>query len=350
MNGFQYIITPKCRLENSIKMRILITGATGFIGVKLCLRLANQGHIIHALYRSESKIQQLKHDNIRLLKGDITNIRSLEFAMQSCDYVYHLASYTKLWVKNHDTYSKINYQGTLNVLNVANKLGIKKIVVTSTAGVFGPSTNNIVSEKSKKPTDFFTEYELTKAKAEDLVKDHVRKGQNVVIVNPTRVFGPGLLSASNSVTKIISLYIKGRFRIIPGNGKSIGNYVFIDDVVNGHILAMEKGEKGERYILGGINVSYIEFFKSLANVSGKKYSQFKLPVFLMLSISLLMFFLGRRFGIAPLITPCWVRKYCYNWELSCKKAIEKLRYEITPLEEGLRRTVCYLISINQNPS
>ena len=104
------------------------------------------------------------------------------------------------------------------------------------------------------PIPFFIHFmKETKAEAEKIALDYSKKGLDVVTVNPTRVYGPGKLTESNSMTKIVRLYISGLWRIIPGDGKSIGNYVFIDDVVEGHILAARFGRKGERYILGGEN-------------------------------------------------------------------------------------------------
>ncbi len=325
-------------------MKIFITGATGYIGTNLALRLANSGHIVHALYRSLAKTSQLKHKNIKLFHGNISDIESLERAMQSCEYVYHVAGFAQAWAKNPKTFYDLNVLGSLNVVNTANKLGVKKIVFTSTAGVFGPSTNGTINEESKRAVNFFTEYESSKSKAEEKLLELVSKGQNIVIVNPTRVYGPGLLSVSNSVTKMIKLYIEGKFHIIPGNGKSIGNYVFIDDVVEGHILAMEKGKPGEKYILGGTNASYNEFFETLINVSQKKYFLFKLPLFFMVATSNLMILMPKLFGKPPLITPAIVRRLLYNWYVTSNKAVNKLGYKITPLAEGMKKTLNWLES------
>lgn len=328
-------------------MKILVTGATGFLGINLCNELVKRGYIVNALYRSESKAKSIKHKNIHLFKGDITDIRSIENAMVNCDYVFHMAAYAQVWSKKSDTFYKINYTGVLNVLDVAEREGVKKIIVTSTAGVFGPSDNNIINENSRRQVDYFTLYEKTKAGAEELILKRAARGLNVVIVNPTRVYGPGLMNTSNSVTKMIKLYVEGKFRFLPGNGNSIGNYVFIDDVVNGHILALEKGITGERYILGGENISYIDFFKVLSEISKKKYLLFKFPLYLMLLISFFMLLIAKGFGVKPLITPGWVRKYNYNWILSSDKARKNLGYKITPLRTGIARTLDFIKKENR---
>ena len=323
-------------------MKIFITGATGYIGTNLALHLANSGHTVRALYRSKSKAISLKHNNIKLFEGNISDTKSLERAMQSCDGVFHVAAFAQVWAKDPKIFFDINVDGASNVLNIAAQSGVKKIVVTSTAGVFGPSINEAVTEESKRTIDFFTEYERSKSVAEEKILDLVSKGQNIVIVNPTRVYGPGLLSVSNAVTRMIKLYIEGKFHIIPGNGKSIGNYVFIDDVVDGHILAMNKGKPGEKYILGGTNASYKEFFDTLINVSQKKYFLFKLPLSFMTATSNLMMLMSKLFGKPPLITPSWVKRLMYDWEISSKKAENALGYKITPLAEGMKKTINWI--------
>ena len=138
-----------------------------------------------------------------------------------------MAAYAAAWEKKPGDFSKYNVQGTINVIETAKKLGINDIVVTSTAGVFGPSLNEIITEATVSNIPYFTGYERSKAESERIISDYVRKGMRIVIVNPTRVYGPGALNESNSVTKMIKSYIEGKWHIIPGNGKSIGNYVFV---------------------------------------------------------------------------------------------------------------------------
>jgi nucleoside-diphosphate-sugar epimerase len=218
------------------------------------------------------------------------------------------------------------------------------MVFTSTAGVLGPSIQGIVNEDTKKSVDYFLEYERTKAIAEEKVKEYIAKGLNCVIVNPTRVYGPGLLSKSNSVTIMIKSFAEGKWRIIPGNGKSIGNYVFINDIVDGHLLAMEKGKSGERYILGGSNISYLEFFKILKEQTGQKHLMIKLPLFIMLTVANAMILITKVFGVKPLITPALVKKFNYNWIVSSEKALNELGYKPVSFAEGAKKTLEWLKS------
>lgn len=182
-------------------------------------------------------------------------------------------------------------------------------------------------------------YEQSKAAAEELVRQTSNETMPVVIVNPTRVFGPGQLTESNSVTKMIIGYKKGNWRVIPGNGKSSGNYVYINDVVNGLLLAMTNGRGGENYILGGENIDYNCFFALLSEVCGKKHTLFHLPLAVMLTAAKLMEAGTRQFSIAPKITQQLVRKFNLNWELTSEKAHRELGYSPTPLRSAFAETL-----------
>ncbi|QEC68877.1 SDR family oxidoreductase [Panacibacter ginsenosidivorans] len=324
-------------------MKIFVTGATGYIGNNLAKRLAGEGHIIHALNRSAQKSTLLNHDNIQLFKGDITDPASVKNAMQGCEQVYHLAAYARVWAKDPSTYHTLNVEGTRHVLEAARELAINDIVVTSTAGVLGPSGERPVKEDDPRIGEMLNEYEETKTQSEEMCRDYSRRfGMRIVMVNPPRIYGPGVDSESNALTRMVHLYMQGKWRILPGDGKRTGSYVHIDDVVNGHVLAMQKGRAGERYILSGENVSYTTFFNTLAKVNGKKNFLLPLPVWVMVLAGYGMMGLTKITGKPPLLTPKWIRKYLYDWSLSCEKAQRELGYTYRSLEEGLQQTVDWL--------
>lgn len=320
-------------------MAIFITGATGFIGAKLALMLAEQGHTVHAIYRSLSKTKEINHPNLKWFPGDIMDIESLEKAMTGCNQVYHIAANATVWEKTPGDFHRFNVTGTIHVLDTADKLGIRDIVVTSTAGVFGPSLKNKITEQTVSELPFFTGYEASKAESEKRILEYVKKGMRVIIVNPTRVYGPGALNESNSVTIMKKKYVEGKWYAIPGNGESIGNYVFVEDVVNGHILAMEKGRAGERYILGGENVTYNQFFEVLREVSGVNKRLYKVPLTFMLGAANLMLLINKLTKIPPKITPAHIRKFNYHWEVLSDKAKTELGYAPHSFREGSRKTV-----------
>jgi len=328
-------------------IKIFISGATGFIGSRLALRLADEGNIIHALYRSENKTGIIKHRNIRLFKGDILDRTSLTPAIEGCLQVYHTAAFAKTWDINPANIYRLNIEGTINVISAGLETGAKQFVCTSTAGVFGPSgKNNSVEESFPKPKKYFTHYESSKAILEHIFRILSKSGTSIVIVNPTRVYGPGILSESNGVTRMIKSYTEGRWRMIPGNGKSIGNYVHVEDVVTGHILAMNNGVPGENYILGGSNVSYNDLFSELAVLTGKKFKMINIPVWFMLLLSHGLLFYAKISGKEPFITPPLVKKFVCDWNVSSSKAINELGYNSMSLNTGLKNTLDWLNSLH----
>lgn len=324
-------------------MKIFVTGATGYIGAHLIKRLSALGHTVHTLIRSSELSKNISYPNILFFKGDLLDVESIEVAMKGCDLVYHLAGYAKVWAKEAKTYFDVNVIGTKNVLDIAGNLSIKKIVVTSTSGVFGASLyGKTITENHSRDMDFFNEYESSKALAELKIKDYVIDGLDVVIVSPTRVYGPYLFGKPESVTLLIEKYVAGNWRYIPGNGTIIGNYIFIDDVVQGHILAMEKGKKGHTYILGADNIDYNDFFNRLSKISGIKRQMIHLPIGLQIAFSYLQW-MKTWFGKEPLITPKWIAKGKYDWRVSAQKAKDELGLNPISLDEGLKKTVEWII-------
>lgn len=327
-------------------MKSMVTGATGFIGNRLVNELLNLGAEVHVLARSQKKVVELFGNKVSFFEGDLWNTDIIKEATRNCDVIFHLAAFANIWSKDKTLAFKTNVTGTKNILDAALKNKVKRVVFTSSSAVLSPSVNGeIIDETSAMPKKYLTDYETTKVMAEQLCVDYSKKGLDVVIVNPPRVFGPGLLNKSNSVTILIKKYISGKWRFIPGNGEAIGNYVFIDDVVKGHLLASQKGLSGEKYILGGTNISFNGFFNTLSKFSGKSYRLFHLPLSLLLVVSKFELFMAETFGKSPLISPPWARRYLQNRPVSSKKAITQLEYTITPLEEGMLKTIEWLKSV-----
>lgn len=324
-------------------MKIFISGATGFIGSRLAMRLAEDGNTVHALYRDDSKAAFIKHPNIKLFKGDILDYNSLEIPMQGCDQAYHAAAFAKVWQKDSMQIYRQNIEGAMNVIRAAIDAKVERIVCTSTAGVLGYSAGSGCSdEQAPCPPSYFLDYECSKRILEESIKTLAATGTEIIIVSPTRVYGPGLLSDSNGVTRIMQRYLKGRWRIIPGNGKSVGNYVFVEDVVTGHIQAMQHGKPGEKYLLGGTDLSYDEFFDELSKATGLSYYMLHVPVPVSELVARLMMVFARITGKPPLITPSLVRKYYHNWRVSSHKAARELNYKPTDFRTGAGLTVDWL--------
>ena len=330
---------------SSPPQRVFVTGATGFIGTRLAGELARTGHTVVALCRSSSDRTGLAHEKIESIEGDVCDVPSLERGMRGCTQLYHLAAYAKNWARRKSRFHEVNVEGTRNVVAAARSAGIERVVCTSTIVTFGPTgPRGLGDEATQRATPtFFTEYEETKALAEREALDCAARGLPLVIVNPTRVYGPGKLTEGNSVTLMVDQYDRGRVPVLLNRGANVGNYVYIDDVVRGHILAMEKGSSGDRYILGGENVSLAQLFRTVDAVSGRRHFQVSLPPVIARLYARKERFVAERFGLYPRITPGWVDTFLHDWVYSSARAARELGYTITPLAEGMRRTYEWLI-------
>ena len=324
-------------------MNIFLTGATGYIGHALANQLVNNGDRVHALVRNVSKAKILLHPAIRLFEGDIADVNSVRDAMSGCDHVYHLAGYARLWSAKKGIFYDANVSGTRNVLKAALQNNIKKLVYTSSCGVFGNSLKHPLSEKDSRVSSFTNDYDLSKHICECMVREYVAKGFHGVIVNPSRVYGPGPAAFSNPISKMIERCLEGKLVIVPRPGNVLANYAFIDDVVNGHIAAMRIGGAGERYILGGDNLTYDEVVDIIrTEIFDPRVVSLGSSVLKGIGFWNLLKY--RITGVEPNLTPNMIRRITNHAALDCSKAISQLNYKVTPFRKGIRATITY----NQN--
>ena len=323
-------------------MKVLVTGATGYVGQRLAYRLAEGGATVHALARSPEKAKALRHERITVFPGDILDPATLARAAEGCEQAYHAAALVSVWARDPGAYRQVNVGGTVNVLEAAKSAGIARVVVTSTAGVFGPSEGGLVDEATPRRIPFFNAYESSKAEMHAAVRDRAAGGLHAAIVCPTRIYGPGPMGEGNAATQMIARYVAGRWRALPGDGRRSGNYVFVDDVIDGHLAAMSRGRAGEAYTLGGENATYRQLFDTLAAVSGTRHRLFPVPIALLMAFAHTEQKRAEWFGRKPLITPSWVRRYSYDWANSSAKAGSELGYAPRSLRDGLAATVAWL--------
>lgn len=324
-------------------MKVFITGATGYIGHQLAKKLADQDYEVNALVRDIDSNKIPKHENIKPFKGNLCDIESIQNAMTGCHYVFHMAAFTDLKCNKIDNFYKTNVLGTANVLKAALEEHIKKVIYTSTLSVFGPALSQVpITEDQPRLTSYSNDYELTKTMSEEVVSEYVKKGLHCSILNVSRVYGPGLNTYSNGVNKIISKIIRDKFLFVPSKLNVTANYVFISDVINAQLLALEHGKAGEKYIIGGENADYDGLFKKIINLSNSNISILKINYDILKSgvsfISNLNWLLGMN---APL-TPKVLDSLFTNRGASSKKAMSELNYKITPLDRGLKHTINFL--------
>lgn len=331
--------------------RVLITGAGGFVGGQLALFLADKDIEVNAMHRPGSKLSTRlnNHPKIHSTPANLIDLDSLILACKDCDHIFHLAAYAQPWAKDMSTYYDVNVGGTINVLTAAQTNKVKRIVITATAGTFGPQVDDsLITEEIKQVLPPFTEYERTKQIANEKIKDFLGKGMDIVTVSPTRIFGPGELSASNAVTKLLEKYMYNGFRYLPGDGTTSGNYAYIKDMINGHYLAAVHGKSGENYILGGENMTYKELLKIFGEVTNISRKPIGIPLSIMLVASKTMQFLGDNFGLKPAVTPPFIRKYMHSWATDISKAKNELGYTVTPFPIAIKETADWIKTKHTN--
>lgn len=324
-------------------MKILITGATGYLGHRLTQTLAERKNAIHILVRNPNSDNIPLHKNIKVFTGDITDRQSIKAAINGCEQVYHIAAIVKPFDKNPNHFHNVNVEGTNNLLAMALETGVKKFVFTSSCSVIGPTLKAAMCENDTRITPFDNEYDTTKFLAENLVKEYSHKGLFTVIVSPSKVFGPsGFETKIITVNTLINKFIKGEFTFIPKPGKLMANYCFIDDVVEGHILAMSKGSNGEKYILGGENISFEELFSTIRMLSGTKARLIEVPKIFVKVWALLQWIQYKTIHKEPILTEKSIQQIFCNKIFSSEKATRELGYYITPLEDSLKKTIHFL--------
>jgi nucleoside-diphosphate-sugar epimerase len=222
--------------------------------------------------------------------------------------------------------------------------GVKKFVYTSTCAVLGPSYHHPVRENDPRLSAFENDYEISKHCAEELVKEYTHRGLFAVIVCPSRVYGPGRLTNGNPISKMVKNTMKRRLGFVPAAKNILGNYAFIDDVVRGHFLAMEKGLGGEKYILGGENCSYMDLFESIRLHSDNKVRLITIPKFFLKITGGLAYAFSFITGKHQHLTPKTVDRLFQNRAVCCDKAVRQLGYQITPFQKGLQQTIQFLKS------
>lgn len=324
-------------------MKVFLTGATGYIGHQLALKLASENYEVNALVRNLNSRNIPKHKNIKIFKGDIRNYETIQKAILNCEYVFHTAAYTDLKCNKIDNFYETNVVGTSNVLKAAFAENIKKVIYTSTLSVFGPALYSVpITEDQPRIASYSNDYELTKKMSEEVVLEYVKNGLSCTILNVTRVYGPGLKTYSNGVNTIISKIMNDRFLYVPSKLNVEANYVYIDDVINAELLALEKGVSGEKYIIGGENTDYNGLFNKIIDISNSKISIFRINYELIRSGIAFISNVNWLFGMSSSLTPKVLDSLFTNRSASSQKAISSMDYKITPLNKGLAQTIKFL--------
>ncbi len=329
-------------------MAIFVTGGTGFLGKHLVCALCRRGEDVHLLARKGSNLQGIEHQRVRIFYGDVTDTPTIREAIKGCKTVFHLASLVKSWTRDPTEFHRVNVEGLKNVMDCALAEGVTRFLYTSSFIAIGPSNGNPNTEENlHDPHHLHNEYERTKYLADQLANEYFAKKLPVITVYPCVIYGPGEVTEGNLVVRIILDYLGRKIPGILGDGSKMWNYVFVADAVNGHLLALEKGMVGQKYILGGENASMGAFFQMLEELSGTPAPRLRIPFWAAKLSARWDEFISPLLGKSPKHTPAVIEIYKHDWAYSSAKAERELGYTHIPLREGLRNTLEWIENTNR---
>ena len=317
-------------------MTTLVTGATGFVGSAVVKALLARGEPVRVLIRPNSNRRHLRNLPVEIVVGDLEQPPTLRQAVAGCRALYHVAADYRLWAPRPSVMYRINVDGTRALLRAAVDAGVGRIVYTSSVATLGIDPGGDPSDETTPSTveDMIGHYKRSKYLAEQAVRELIaHEGLPAVIVNPSAPIGPG--DARPTPTgRIVLDAAKGR---IPAYVDTGLNVVHVDDVAAGHLLAYEHGRIGERYILGGQNLSLGEILTLIAGLTGRRPPRLRLSADLVLPIAYLSEMAARlrRTG-EPLVTVDGVRMAKKRMHFSSTKATRELGYSSRPAEDAVR--------------
>ncbi|MGB9604556.1 MAG: hopanoid-associated sugar epimerase [Bryobacteraceae bacterium] len=311
----------------------LVTGVTGFVGWHVARVLIEKGWRVRALVRPGSAVRQLE---VEIVPGDLRDPASVRSAVSGCAVVFHVAADYRLWVPDPHEMYRSNVEGTRNVLAAARACGAERVVYTSTVGTIGiPGTGVGDEDTPVSLREMVGAYKRSKFLAELVAKEEAQAGLPVVIVNPTAPIGDHDFKPTPT-GRIILDFLRGA---IPAYIETGLNFVDVRDVAEGHLLALERGRNGERYILGSENLTLAQFFQRLSAASGMPAPRRRIPWALAFAAALLSTGWARVTGRPPRAPLDGVRMARKKMFVSSARAMRELAYKPQPVDDALRRAV-----------
>ncbi len=323
-------------------MIAFVTGATGFVGSHVARELAAQGADLRLLVRPTSDTKNIEGLHADRVLGDLRDPASLKQAMAGCEYVFHVAADYRLWAPDPAEMYAANVAGTKNILDAAEENNVKRLVYCSSVATMG-----FTAESGKKPvteedpvaiSDMIGHYKRTKFLAERLALDTGRARSNVVVVNPTTPVGERDIKPTPT-GRIIVDFLKQNFPAYVDTGLNLAD---VKEVARGHILAIERARPGERYILGGEDLTLKQILDRLAEHTGLPSPTTRVPHAVAMAFAYFdEFFTGTLRRKEPRATVEAVRMGRKKMFASSEKAVRELGYRVVPVDDALRRAVSW---------
>src|SRR5438477_8461566 len=321
-------------------MLAFVTGATGFVGSHVARALAEQGAELRLLVRATSDPRNIQDLRAERVIGDLRDPDSLDPAMAGCDVVFHVAADYRLWVRDPEQIYRSNVNGTRAVLEAARKNRVRRVVYTSSVATMGFTSNGRPADESSPVSldHMIGHYKRSKFMAEQLAMEAGRSGMDVVVVNPTTPVGEQDIKPTPT-GRIIVDFLKRKFPAYVDTGLNVAD---VKEVARGHLLAMEKAVPGERYILGGENLTLKQILDQLSAITGLPSPRMKVPHAVALGFAVFdQLFTGVILRKEPRATIDAVRMGRKKMFASSAKAERDLGYKVLPVEDALRRAISW---------
>lgn len=317
-------------------MRYALTGGTGFVGGALATRLRRDGHEVVALVRDRNKAHHLERIGCEFVEGDLDDAAALDRLCAGADGLFHVAGWYKLGQRDPSPADTVNVAGTRNALAAARRNGVRRTVHTSTLAINSDTEEQVVDETYRFTGRHLSDYDRSKAEAHDLALEAAADGLDVVIVQPGLVYGPGDTAQTG---EFIAQVVRGKRPLAPAGGGVC--WAHVDDVAEGHVLAMEKGRAGESYMLAGPRATLADGLRKVAGIAGTK-GPIVLPTRAVRASAALMGVVGKVVPVPPDLAAETARAGLATYYGTPAKAERELGWHARPLEQGLRQTVEHL--------
>jgi dihydroflavonol-4-reductase len=313
--------------------RILVTGATGFVGWHVARLLLASGHTVRALTRGGKPVPEL---DVEIIAGDLTDAASLAGAVAGCEAVFHVAADYRLWSREPNELYRSNVDGTRNLLAAAESAGVGRVVYTSTVGCIGFVDGGVGDESTPVTLEEMSgHYKRSKFLAEQVALEFARRGFGVVIVNPTAPVGDHDFKPTPTGQMIVD-FLRGAMPAYLDTGLNVAD---VHDVARGHLLALDKGTAGERYILGGENLTLQQIFEQLSEISGVKAPTVQIPYAVAWMAAAVGGAVSRVTGQPPRAPMEGVRMAKKKMWVTHAKAARELGYSAAPARVALESAV-----------
>jgi dihydroflavonol-4-reductase len=318
----------------------LVTGASGFVGSAVARQLIERGWRVRVLLRPPSDRRNVADLPVEIAEGSLEDAASLRAALAGSTHLFHVAADYRLWVRDPQAMFRANVEGTRLLMESALDAGLRRVVYTSSVATLGVGSDGTVSDETAPSAyaDMVGPYKQSKFRAEEIVRGLVaERGLPAVMVNPSTPVGPRDIKPTPT-GRIIVEAASGR---MPGFVDTGLNLVHVEDVAIGHLLAAERGEIGERYILGGENLSLAEILAVVAELSGRSKPWLRLPIAPLMPIAFLAESLAGITGKEPFVTRDGLRMARKKMYFSSAKAASALGYAPRPVRQGLADAIAW---------